>query len=368
MARIGKGKQIVKLKKRLLTSGDYRLYLDIYYKGNRHIETLDLFLSGKTDQAAKAQNRNNLRMAEIIRSNKELDIVTGKHGLIPDFKKKTSLIAYFKQQMEKRKDGIENYGNWQSALKHLEAYEQRSILLSDINEDWLDGWIEYLTKEAKKKDGEPLSQNSIVSYYNKVAACLKQALKDRLIIFNPATNVKRPAEKEVKREVLTVDEIKKLIDTPCEDVDIKRAFLFSCFTGLRWSDVEKLQWSEIQNDQIQFRQQKTGSFEYMPLHPTAKKLLGEPKEGTQRIFNIVYHKWNNEKITNWIKKAGITKKITFHNARHTYATLLLTNGADLYTVQKLLGHANISTTAVYAKVVDEKKLKAVNALPVVELS
>ena len=163
--------------------------------------------------------------------------------------------------------------------------------------------------------------------------------------------------------------MKKLVETPCKNPDIKRAFLFACNTGLRFSDVKALTWGDLKDGRIHFRQKKTLGFEYMPLNERALSIIAQCRKENELplpekpIFNIPDKSHISFKLKPWFKAAGVSKNITFHCSRHTFATSLLTAGTDLYTTSKLLGHRNISTTAIYAKIVDEKKLKAVNSLP-----
>ncbi|MEZ4856754.1 MAG: site-specific integrase [Gelidibacter sp.] len=145
-------------------------------------------------------------------------------------------------------------------------------------------------------------------------------------------------------------------------------FIFSALTGLRWSDIEKLLWSEIQHSKemgyyIRFRQKKTKGAETLPISEQARELLGEAGKPEAKVFEgLHYSAWSNLKLQQWMLKAGITKNITFHCARHTYATLQLTLGTDIYTVSKLLGHKELRTTQIYAKVIDDKKKEAANRI------
>jgi site-specific recombinase XerD len=92
-------------------------------------------------------------------------------------------------------------------------------------------------------------------------------------------------------------------------------------------------------------------------------LLGEKAEPIERVFKgLKYSAWHNIKLQQWVMRAGISKTITFHCARHTYATLQLTLGTDIYTVSKLLGHKDLKTTQVYAKIIDDKKKEAANKI------
>ena len=152
------------------------------------------------------------------------------------------------------------------------------------------------------------------------------------------------------------------------DTILKTAFLFSALTGLRWSDINKLLWSEVQQSKelghyLRFTQKKTQGSETLPISQQASDLLGERGKPEERVFKTLkYSAWHNLKLQQWIMKAGITKTITFHCARHTYATLQLTLGTDIYTVSKLLGHKHLKTTQIYTKVIDEKKTEAASRI------
>ena len=176
---------------------------------------------------------------------------------------------------------------------------------------------------------------------------------------------------------LALEEIRKLSNTSCANDQVKSAFLFSCFTGLRYSDVDALTWDNIRDGYIEFSQKKTGDAERLPLSDEARRILkrqeaAKPSPNLHRTFpeNAVFFMPKqsvvDKQLKKWAKDAGITKTISFHKSRHTFATLALSSGVDLYTTSKLLGHRNIQTTQIYAKVVDEKKKQAVAMLPTLE--
>jgi integrase len=162
--------------------------------------------------------------------------------------------------------------------------------------------------------------------------------------------------------------LQQLADTPCGNDTVKQVALFSALTGLRYSDIQKLTWGEITGDdsdtpRIEFRQKKTTGVMYHPISPQALTLCGERKEDGAPVFPAITSGQHiNRVISTWVKKAKITKNITFHCFRHTFATLQLAQGTDIYTVSKMLGHTDVKTTQIYAKVVDEKKQKAANAI------
>ncbi len=158
-----------------------------------------------------------------------------------------------------------------------------------------------------------------------------------------------------------------MAQTDCDNDVLKRASLFSALTGLRHSDIQKMKWKEVieDNDKIElhFTQKKTKGVEYKPISKQALKLCGERRNLEDLVFeNLPDPSWISRPLKKWIAKAGIHKNITFHCFRHTFATLQLANGTDIYTVSKMLGHTNVNTTQIYAKVIDENKIKAAEVI------
>jgi len=149
---------------------------------------------------------------------------------------------------------------------------------------------------------------------------------------------------------------------------LKKAALFSALTGLRFSDIQKMVWGEVLHIDgsgyfVQFKQQKTKGVELQPISPQAYNLLGQPQAPGAKVFTgLTYSAWVNSHLFKWLTKAGITKHITFHCFRHTFATLQLNGGTDIYTVSKMLGHRELKTTQVYAKIIDATKRKAANSI------
>ena len=172
---------------------------------------------------------------------------------------------------------------------------------------------------------------------------------------------------ESQRVYLTIDEVKRMIATPCTKDIVRRAFLFACYCGMRLSDVSALQWKDLSKDGGQWRacivMRKTSAPLYLPLSNQALKWM--PERGDAEEDDLVFATLPRESsilpvIKKWAKDAGIAKNVNFHTSRHTFATMLLTLGADIYTVSKLLGHTNVKTTQIYAKIVNKKKDDAVS--------
>ncbi len=351
--------------------GKTSLYLDYYHNGTRKTEYLKLYIDeSNPSKETKELNKKTLQLADSIRSQRQIEIQNGVFGFRDNEKLKGSFLAYFQTLTDSRFESQGNYGNWDSVMKHLKKFAPMGITFGELSPQIVQHFREYLDKTAKTKGVVNLSQNSKHSYFNKFKAALNQAFKDGIIPTNPAENVAGFKQGESEREFLTLEELQACANTECENQQLKTAFIFSCLTGLRWSDIQKLTWSEVQNSNergyyIRFTQQKTKGVETLPISDQAFSLLGERGEEKERVFiGLKYSAWHNVKLQQWVMRAGISKSITFHCARHTYATLQLTMGTDIYTVSKLLGHRELKTTQVYAKVIDDKKKEAANKIKI----
>lgn len=363
----------VTLRRKKLKNNKESLYLDIYLpetgkKRTKEYLKLYLFSKPKT-KLEKEANKETLLLAESIAAKKLLQLQDENYGIKKSFKTDTNFVDYFRLQTEKRIYSSGNHGNWDSVLKYIIKFGGEVILFKEIDEQWVENFKHYLKHEARKKSTEKLSQNSCYSYFNKIKACLRQAHKDKIIPFNPAEHVPSFKQGESQREFLTLEELQMLAKTDCYIPLLKTAFMFSALTGLRWSDINKLTWSEVQHSDslgyyLRFTQAKTKGTETQPISEQAFSLLGERKNPNERVFKgLSYSAHNNLRLAQWVMNAGITKYITFHCARHTYATIQLTLGTDIYTVSKLLGHKELKTTQVYAKIINEKKIEAANKIP-----
>lgn len=189
---------------------------------------------------------------------------------------------------------------------------------------------------------------------------------------NYAQQVKSFKQAESQREYLTHSELEKLAQTDCKYSILKKAFIFSCLTGLRWSDIQALTWSDIRDEdgisRVNFRQKKTEGVEYLYISKQARELLGNRLSPNDRVFiGLKYSAYMNVELQRWVVSAGISKQITFHCARHTNAVLLLENGTDIYTLSKRLEHREIRTTAIYAKIVDSKMKEVAEIIPEIKM-
>jgi len=343
----------VKLRKRKRQGNRYSLYLDVYYNGKRKSKHIGLFIKN-----GDPNNKAILEIAERKRAEWELELQYDDFGFTSDKKKKGNFVEYFEKLVNERPS---DRSSWSCTLKKLKTFTKDNIRFDQITPEWLENFQKFLLSEV--------SEVTAWHYYSNIKFALNKAENQKIINKNPAklvNNIKKP---ETKREYLTIKEVKKLANTDCSNQEVKDAFLFSCFTGLRYSDVVSLTWNNIVNDKIEFKQKKTGGVEYLPISQTAKEILAKRKSTKNKsviIFDVPTKVGIFKHIKKWVKAADIKKRVSFHTARHTFATMALTQGVDLYTVSKLLGHKDIATTQVYAKIIDTKKQEAVDKLPLLE--
>ena len=296
----------------------------------------------------------------------ELDIIQQEQKE----KSEENFLRYYELLIDKRhKNNSESIRvNWYRSIEFLKDFGGKEIMFSQINTKFCENFKSYLLTAKSGSNKEAIiSQNTASTYFSVFKAALKEAFINGHFTTDIAAKIKSIPHEESRREYLTLEELNTLVETPCELDVLKRAALFSALTGLRHSDIQKLTWNEIkiENDQarINFTQKKTKGVEYMPMSKQALQLCGEAGAPTDLVFkDLTNPAWISRPLKKWIESAGITKKITFHNFRHTFATLQLSSGTDIYTVSKMLGHTNVKTTQVYAKVVDEKKNTASKAI------
>lgn len=365
---MAKDKDPVRIRYKTISDGRKSIYLDIYVNGSRRYEFLRLYLLPAT-RANKTKNDETMRLANAVKAKRIVEIQNGRFGFDAD--NKVMLYPYIQKMINDREQkgmSVNSVRVWKSLLVHLRRFERRdSFRLAEITPLWLSAFKTHLRREKNVKTGEILNINSQSIYYSKLVAVINQAERDGLITKNPTKSVQSPRMEETERMYLTIDEVKRISIAPCPNEGTKRAFLFSCLTGLRKSDVGRLRWKDVDDAgdgcMIVFRQQKTSDVEYMYISKQARKLMGDRGEDNCIVFPLVSDYCTNKHLKKWMESAGIKKHITFHCARHTFATMMLTLGNDIYTTSKLLGHKSITTTQIYAKIVDEKKRSAVDSIP-----
>jgi len=314
--------------------------------------------------------KETLRMAEAIKDARQNRL--NKPEIYTDFEREQlrvkelgeiDFVKYFNDLANKRK--ASNYDNWVSAYKYLFSFTNGNLKFSELNIKFCNDFKEYLlTTKSNKDKSKKLSQNSASSYFNKFKATLKQALKDELLVKDLNSMVTCIKEKETLREYLTIEELNILIRTDCKDEMIKKIGIFSALTSLAFKEMQNLKWGDIRYTKeigyyIPHFRQKSAGANNLPISDQAYKWIGEPKEHNEKVFKgLEYSKSQNEKLRDSMRDAGINKYISFHCFRHTYAVIQLLTGTDIYTLSKMMGHKNLKTTEIYAKIVDSLKIDA----------
>lgn len=282
-------------------------------------------------------------------------------------KQKRVFIEYFDELASKRSEGVRL--NWKYTSCYLKLFLKDSIVtFGDITDEWCNDFRNFIIgAESIAKNTDYLSSASASTYFSILKAALKQAFVEGYFSEDFAARQKNIPVKNAQREFLSLEELNLLVNTPCSRPVMKRAAVFSALTGMRHVDIKRMTWRDITfyggQYQVNFVQKKTKEVNYLPISEQAYLICGEPKEPDKLVFEgLPNPSWISKPLKNWIKSAGITRNITFHCFRHTFATLQIEMGTNLYIVSKMLGHTNISTTQIYAHMTSSEKNKAANAI------
>ena len=365
-------KDTVRLRTKKLKNGGESLYLDIYTDGNRSYEFLKMYLLPEINSLIKEQNNAIYAAAEAIRSRRTIEINNIKAGIKSNRDgKEYKLYEWLEKYKEIQKSkGIRQPAKIKSVVNLILKYEKKGqIPLKRIDKAWIGSFIDWLQNSYKKRDGSGLSKGTAFFYMSQFSSILNIAAKHGHIIENPFLRL-MPEEKVRKpisqREFLTSDELKRMIKTDCRKEVVKKAFLFACYCGLRISDILRLRWEDIICNKgtysISITMKKTSKPIYIPLSKCALKWMPERRKTGLVFDSLPTPVTINRILKNWCEKAYIRKTITFHTSRHTFGTLMISAGADLYTTSQLMGHSDVRTTQIYAKIVDSKKIEAVKMI------
>lgn len=362
------GSTKVTLRQREISKGRYSLYLD-FYPAIRIPETmqmsrreyLGIYIYEKPrTEIEKEYNREMLTKAEAIRAIRVQSIINENFGFLDKNKRNADFLDYF-YQGSTRKDT-----KWSMVYAHFEKFVKGKCSFGDVTVDLCRKFRAYLLFTDQLKSTKlKVSQNSAAGYFSTFRSLLKIAYRDKLINENINEFLESIDIKDTKKEYLTLDEVKILSETPCPIPVLKKASLFSCLTGLRISDILKLDWGEIvfASDGgycMRLRTEKNETETTLPISLEALQLCGERSTG--KVFKGLERNMTQQPLKSWIKLAGIDKNITFHCFRHTFATLQIALGTDIYTVSKMLTHKNVSTTQIYADLVNSKKRESANKI------
>lgn len=342
-----------------------------------------VILQVETNLAIKRENEEKLRLQRVACDMLNSDLERADADFLPMPKNKVNLISYIQKIGDKALAESGNrhsiYATMQSLANHVEIYSGADTLIKAIDKKWLLGFIAYLKNEAlnanfmrsKKKENRKevgISQNTQHRIIVNMNYVLNAALKDGLIATNPMLGIsakEKVSAKKGTREYLSKEEVEKLMTTPFTHgkYHIKEAFLFSCFTGLRYSDLKALRMADFHRDDLgaylRIKMVKTREPLKIYVPEVALKILPKVEFEDKPVFDLPKNDYANQGLRKWLDDAGINDKvISFHCGRHSAATLLLSAGLPLAVVSKQLGHLKTSTTEIYAKLVDEAQRSA----------
>ena len=407
MAKLeNKSKDNPRLEQRLLADGQISLYLE-YYLGRQSEPVLDeagdpvLYDSGKMKGKPKfkvshirrkenlnlylvanprtplerQQNKETLELAKKIRFEKGQQLLESVEGYRLKKDRDINFLDYFQSYIDSYTKKDINMikialSRFKDFLKETPEYNKfmKRIKPEQITRDMVEAYTEYLQTRSK---GE--GARSLYARFKKV---IKYAVEHDVMAKNPCTGIViKVDDQQLKKDVLSMDEIQTLIATRYknQNPNIRRAFIFCLYCGLRFCDVKDLTFKNVDysNKLLKFEQNKTkghsaNSGVVIPLNDGLLKLIGEPTDSGNRdevIFPLPTYMACLRSVGRWVKRAGIDKHITWHCARHSFAVNILNNGANIKTVASLLGHSGLKHTEKYTRAIDSLKQEAINSLP-----
>lgn len=384
-----------KLGAKILSDGRESLFLDFYlgydmaissktgreYKRvNNKREYLKLYLwQAPRTPMERQQNKETLELAKKIRFERGQELLESVEGYRLKKSRDINFLDYFQSYIDNytKKDYrmlVVALNRFVDFLNDTPEYSKfaNKIKPSQITKDMVEAFTEYLQTRSV---GE--GARSIYARFKKV---IKYAIEHDVMIKNPCTGITIKVDgQQLKKEVLSPNEIQQLIAThhEHENPNIRRAFIFCLYCGLRFCDVKDLTFANVDysNKLLKFEQSKTkghsaNSGVMIPLNDGLLKLIGEPQRPEDRdglIFPLPSYEMCSKALKRWVKRAGINKHISWHCARHSFAVNILNNGANIKTVASLLGHSGLKHTEKYTRAIDSLKQEAINSLPQINI-
>ncbi len=357
----------VTLRHKPISKGRESLYLEFYPPIRdpetmklKYKEYLGIYIYQKPQNYIQRNyNEEILLKAEGIRSIRVQSIINEEFGFLDKNKRKSDFLAYFLDTAKTKNQ------KWMFVYAHFEKFVNGKCSFGDITVELCVKFREYLLNAHQLKRPIKMSRNSVAGYFSTFRALLKIIYRNRMIRENINDYLDKIEYEDVKKEYLTKEELITLASTPCQIPVLKTASLFSCLTGLRISDILALEWKNIRVASeggycMRIRTEKTETETTLPISDEALNLCGDRKTG--KVFKGLQRSMIQYPLKKWVKQAGIEKEISFHCFRHTFATLQIALGTDIFTVSKMLTHKNVTTTQIYAELVNEKKRESANKI------
>lgn len=369
----GTKKNNVTLRQRKTTTGYFSLYLDIYREGVRSYKYLRLYIKEHPRTAQeRATIKETLALAEKARALHEVELNNNAFGFTPPHKSKVNIHDFCRRYIERytHKDIRMVSGSYLRFTDFLNAYHPqltKTLQANQLTKPLMEEYKDYLYANGTGEGPR--------SYFQRFKKILNAALEEKILTDNPAKGIVCRSDMNLKKDILSLGEIEQLARAKCGNPEVKRAFLFCCYSGLRFCDVKSLTYGNVDfgNNRLQFEQAKTkghssNSVVTLDLSPTMKTIIGEKgsKKNNDLIFHLPSHNAALSALAHWMKRAGIDKHITWHCARHSFAVLMLSH-TDLKTVSGLLGHSSLKCVEQYTRILDERKKNAINSLPTIDI-
>jgi integrase len=378
----------ITLRYKDIENGNKSLYLDIYENGKRKFEFLSLYLLPEENAYTKARNEETLKKAHLIRAERILHPET-----IPAIGRSTDAQNAKGNGDIKLMDWIQTYIDWmadspeysESIVLQTQYFQERmkefltkkrklQITLKRFDKEWFKAfflWLQndYVPQKYVRIETKPLSKSSLRNLQQRIVAIFNRAVKCGKLSTNPFYQMMKAdtfsKAKAASKQFLTPDELKLFMSSQELSpgvAETQKAFVFACLTGLRISDIRALRWSNIRSNNgtltLYITQKKTQELNAVPIASTAMAWM--PTKGNDdKVFHLPAHANVDAAVKRIAKKVGIKKNISFHTSRHTFGTLIQTVTGDIETTKKLMGHKSLKSTMVYADVMTEEKVKAI---------
>ena len=346
--------------------GRVYFYTDIFYgyvidkdgkkKPKRKRKSLELsYPVNCTNPFDRKQKKEAIRLADLKVLKLETEFHNNKAGLGKSYLAETNFFEFIDNHLNNTKMSLNNRKGYENVISKLTAYKGSYILINQVDYNYCRGFGQFLVNGVKK-DGEPLSSSTVNSYFKKLTIICKELVQQGILTENPALGVKLPKSIHKRKEVLSREEIRAIIETDCRLDTLKNYFIFSCFTGLDNATCQKLFWRDyVIQDGVHKLLIKRGKNQKIYGFPISKDAIDwlsklERKADDDKIFiGLTYGGHQNNLLLFWLKDAGINKHITPHCARHSFCYHFYKATKDLFTVMNVMAHKDVSTTQRYLR-------------------
>ncbi|MFT3908067.1 MAG: tyrosine-type recombinase/integrase [Ferruginibacter sp.] len=353
----------VTLRKRKNADGTTSLRLDIYHNGKHRIETLKhLQLAKPSSLLDRENNKALLKQAEAIKLNRAVELEGRNYDIKSDAGKKTEVVVWMQNYIDDytKRDKRNMEGALKRFIKFLSETKNTGLTFGTLHPILIERFIDFLQERSVGEGAR--------SYYARFKKMIKHAYRMNMMPENVLDKVEKKAVGEArKKDILTLDELKILANTPINSQEVKHAALFSSVTGLAWADISNLTWDKINLDTRRLvfvreklkRKNKTVS---VHLNDIAMKILEQADKSKHLIFQLPTADGANKTLGAWVTRAGLNQHIRWHNLRHSFGTNLILCDVDIFKTSKSMGHGSVNQTTRYVIAAAEVKDRSTDKL------